>query len=90
MTREKSDASNCVNLNSLLTLESVHLDSRFFDAILDEESGNLATLVSLELNDLTQFLVVNKSAVAGKFLCADVRVCHYDERDKDGWKIIPS
>ena len=50
----------------------MHLDGRFFDAVLNEEIGDLATLVSLELDDLTQFLVVNESAIAGKFLFAFV------------------
>lgn len=65
---QKLNASNRINLISSLPLESVYLDSRFFDAILNEEVGNLATLVSLELYDLTQLLVVNEGAVAGKFL----------------------
>jgi len=57
-----------MNLISPLALESMYLDSRFFDAILDKKIGNFATLVSLELDDLTHLLVVNEGAIAGEFL----------------------
>jgi hypothetical protein len=50
----------------------MYLDSRFFDAILDKKIGNFATLVSLELDDLTHLLVVNEGAIAGEFLFAFV------------------
>ena len=52
----------------------MYLDSRFFDTILDEEIGDLAALVSLELDDLTHLLVVNESAIAGEFLFAFISV----------------
>jgi len=50
------------------SLETMHLDGGLFQAILDEEGGDLGTLVSLELDDLAHFLIVDKSAVASEFL----------------------
>lgn len=52
----------------VLGLKSMHLDGRFLQAILDEEVGDLGTLVSLELDDLTHFLIFDESAVASEFL----------------------
>jgi hypothetical protein len=46
----------------------VHLDGGFLQTILDKEGGDLGTLISLELDDLAHFLIVDKSAVASKFL----------------------
>jgi len=46
----------------------MHLDGGFLQAILDEEGGDLGTLISLELDDLAHFLIVYKSAVASEFL----------------------
>jgi hypothetical protein len=46
----------------------VHLDGGLFNSILDQEVGYLAPLVTLELDDLTHLFVVNKGAIAGKFL----------------------
>lgn len=51
--------------------EPVHLDGRLFNPVFDQEVRNLATLVTLKLDDLTHLLVVNKGAVAGKFLAID-------------------
>jgi len=50
------------------SLETMHLDGGFLQAILDEEGRDLGTLVSLELNDLAHFLIVDKSAVTSEFL----------------------
>lgn len=50
------------------SLETMHLDGGFLQAILDEEGGDLGTLISLELDDLSHFLIVYKSAVASEFL----------------------
>ena len=46
----------------------MHLDGGFLQAILDEEGGDLGTLVSLELDNLAHFLIIDKSAVASEFL----------------------
>jgi hypothetical protein len=59
-------------------LESMHLDGGFFQTILDEEGGDLGTLVSLELDDLSHFLIVDKSAVASEFLARLFRVQEID------------
>jgi len=48
--------------------ETMDFDGRFLDPIVREEGGDLDTLVPLELDNLTHLLVVNKCAVAGKFL----------------------
>lgn len=50
------------------SLETMHLDGGFLQAIVDEEGGDLGTLISLELDDLAHFLIVDKSAVASEFL----------------------
>jgi len=49
-------------------LETMHLDGGFLQAILDEEGGDLGALVSLELDDLAHFLIIDKSTIASKFL----------------------
>ena len=51
----------------------MHLDGGFLQAILDEEGGDLGTLISLELDDLSHFLIVYKSAVASEFLSRFIR-----------------
>jgi len=38
------------------------------NTLLDDESGDLLTLITLELDDLTEILVVNNSAVACELL----------------------
>ena len=48
--------------------ESVEFDRRLGDALFGEEVGDLKTLITLELDDLAEFFVVNKSAVACKIL----------------------
>ena len=52
----------------------MHLDSGFLQAILDEEGGDLGTLISLELDDLAHFLIVDKSAVTSKFLLSLIKL----------------
>ena len=52
----------------------MHLDGGFLQTILDEEVGDLGTLVSLELNDLAHFLIVDKSTVASEFLWRVIRL----------------
>lgn len=50
-------------------LETVNLDLVLGrDTLLDDESGDLLTLITLELDDLTEILVVNNSAVACELL----------------------
>ena len=61
-------------------LESMHLDGGFFQTILDEEGGDLGTLVSLELDDLSHFLIVDKSAVASEFLARLFRAQGIDRK----------
>jgi len=46
----------------------VQLDGVLRDALLREELDNLEPLITLKLDDLTHFLVVNECAVASKFL----------------------
>ena len=50
------------------------LDGGFFQAILDEEGGDLGTLVSLKLDDLAHFLIFDKSTIASKFLRRSIRL----------------
>lgn len=51
------------------TLETVHLDVGLRgDTFLNDESSNLLTLVTLELDNLTKLFVVNNGTVACKFL----------------------
>lgn len=38
------------------------------EVLVDEEGSNLLTLVALELDDLTEFVVVDEGTVAGKVL----------------------
>ena len=44
------------------------LDSRSVHAVLDEEAGDLAALIALELDDLTHLLIFNQSAITSEFL----------------------
>jgi hypothetical protein len=46
----------------------MHLDGGFLQTILDEEGRDLGTLISLELDNLAHFLIVDKSAVTSEFL----------------------
>ena len=46
----------------------MHLDGGLLQTIVDEEGGDLGTLISLELDDLAHFLIVDKSTVASEFL----------------------
>ena len=62
------------------SLETMHLDGGFLQTILDEEGGDLGTLISLELDDLAHFLIVDKSAVASEFLSRLIK--HIDRRIK--------
>ena len=52
----------------------MHLDGGFIQAILDQEIVGLGTLVSLELDDLAHFLIVDKSAVASEFLSRSIKL----------------
>ena len=52
----------------------MHLDGGFLQTILNEEGGDLGTLISLELDDLAHFLIVDKSAVASEFLSKLIRL----------------
>jgi hypothetical protein len=46
----------------------VKLDRRLGDALLGEEAGDLEPLIALELDDLAELFVVDKSTVACKIL----------------------
>jgi hypothetical protein len=46
----------------------VQLDRVLRDTFLRQEVGYLETLITLQLDDFTGFLVVDKGAVAGEFL----------------------
>ena len=56
------------------------LDGRLLQAVLDEESRDLGTLVALQLDDLTHLLVLDKGAVAGELL----RICMLVSLHLDG------
>jgi hypothetical protein len=47
----------------------VQLNGVLRNALLREEFDNLKPLITLQLDDLTHFLVVDKGAVASKLLC---------------------
>lgn len=49
-------------------LETVNTEVSLGNSFLDEESGDLLSLITLKLNDLTELFVVNESSVASKFL----------------------
>jgi len=63
---QKKNTPLCRCLRS--TLETVDLDSRLLQAVLNEERSDLGALVALELDDLAHFLVVDERSVAGEFL----------------------
>lgn len=46
----------------------MHFDSRLLDTIVDEEVGDLGTLITLQLNDLAHLFVFDEGAVASKLL----------------------
>jgi len=46
----------------------VDLDGRFLQAVLDEEVGDLASLVALKLDDLTHLLIFDEGTVTGELL----------------------
>ena len=45
----------------------MHLDGGFFHVIVDEEAKDLAALVSLKLDDLAHFIILDNSTVASEF-----------------------
>lgn len=53
-------------------LEPVQLDGVLRNAFLREELDNLKPLITLQLDDLTHFLVVDECAVTSKLLCETV------------------
>lgn len=55
------------------SLKTMHLNNGLFHAIIDEETSDLGTLVSLELDDLAHFFIVDKSAVASEFLSSLIK-----------------
>ena len=59
-----------LNSSPSLNLESVQLDRALGNTLLCEECGYFEPLISLELDYLTEFIVVNESAIASKFLGA--------------------
>lgn len=46
----------------------MHLDGVLVNALSNEEVVDLVSLVALELDDLSEFFVVDESSVACKFL----------------------
>lgn len=46
----------------------MQLDGLLVNAVLGEEIGDLESLIALELDDLAHLLILDKGAVAGKFL----------------------
>jgi hypothetical protein len=50
------------------TLESMQLNGVLRDALFRQEVDNLKPLITLKLDNLTHFLVVNECAVASKLL----------------------
>lgn len=48
--------------------EPMQLDVSLRDSLFRKEVGDLDSLITLKLDDLTHLLVVNESAVASKFL----------------------
>ena len=49
-------------------LETVDLDRILRNAFFDKESRYLQPLVTLKLNDLAGFFIINESTVASEFL----------------------
>jgi len=58
----------------------MHLDGGFLQAILDEEGGDLGTLVSLKLDDLAHLLIVDECTVASEFLRRLIRLRWIDNK----------
>jgi hypothetical protein len=58
------------NTDTVSALETVNLDRRLRDALLDEERGDLLALVALELDDLPHLRVLDERAVARELLRA--------------------
>jgi hypothetical protein len=56
------------NTDTVSALETVNLDRRLRDALLDEERGDLLALVALELDDLPHLRVLDERAVARELL----------------------
>jgi hypothetical protein len=54
----------------------VQLDRALGNTLLREEGGYLEPLISLELNHLTEFVVVDESAVASEFLGEHRHIAH--------------
>lgn len=46
----------------------MQLDGLLVYTVLGEEIGDLESLIALKLDDLTHLLILDKCAVAGKFL----------------------
>lgn len=46
----------------------MHFDGGFFQASFDEEVKDLAAMVSLELDDLAHFLILDNSTIASEML----------------------
>ena len=81
-----------LNSSPLLNLESVQLDRALGNTLLCEECGYFEPLVSLELDYLTEFIIVNKSAIASKFLtvCQTSRYATIKMTDKTFLKALRS
>lgn len=54
----------------------MQLDGVLRDALFGEEVSYLDPLITLKLDDLTHFLVVNEVTVAGEFLCSGYPSVH--------------
>jgi len=66
--RKLGQKMRCKEPASTSFLESMHLDRSSLNSILCQEGGNLGALISLKLDNLSHFLIVDKSAVASEFL----------------------
>lgn len=53
----------------------MQLDGVLRNALLREEFDNLEPLITLQLDDLTHFLVVDECTVTSKLLCETVSAC---------------
>lgn len=63
-----SNDQQFLNSSPFGKLESVQLDCALGDTLLREECGHLEPLISLKLDHLPEFVVIDESAVAGEFL----------------------
>ena len=72
----REDCYNAIvpQLLSVVELESVQLDRALGDTLLCQERGYFEPLISLELDYLTKFVIVDKSTVASKFLPTDQKI----------------